>query len=158
MHILAGNMNNDNIVELSSDSDDDFEQQPTSTSTRFGQNGEGHPIIFEDEDWQRSSPAPSSSKQIHNDNGQYRTLPPSFTNGRHMEPARFGSGEMIRSNPSSYMAVRLDSERGLSASNRVDSVGKKHDSSTADTNDNNKRFLPSSFSNGNTSKSRMGLP
>nr|CAB3454127.1 unnamed protein product [Digitaria exilis] len=148
-------MNNDNIVDLSSDSDDDLEQQPASTSTRFGQNGEGNPIIFEDEDWLRSSPAPSSSKHIHNDNGQYRTLPPSFTNGRHMERARypFGSGETIRSNPSSYMAVRLDSERGLSASNRVDSVGKKYDSSTADANDNSKRFLPSSFSNGNTSKS-----
>ncbi|KAF8700630.1 hypothetical protein HU200_033975 [Digitaria exilis] len=133
-------MNNDNIVDLSSDSDDDLEQQPASTSTRFGQNGEGNPIIFEDEDWLRSSPAPSSSKHIHNDNGQYRTLPPSFTNGRHMERARypFGSGETIRSNPSSYI---------------VDSVGKKYDSSTADANDNSKRFLPSSFSNGNTSKS-----
>ncbi|TKW26616.1 hypothetical protein SEVIR_3G202000v4 [Setaria viridis] len=146
-------MNNENIIDLISDSDDDFDQQPASASTRFGQNGEERPINFEDEDWQRSAPAPSSSRNIHNNNGQYRTLPPSFTNGRPMESARhtFGSGDMTRSHPSSYMPMRQ--ARGLSASNRVDSVGEKHNSSTADANGNNKRALPSSFSNGNTSKS-----
>ncbi|KAK8460285.1 hypothetical protein SEVIR_2G308600v4 [Setaria viridis] len=152
--MLAGNMNGDNIIDLISDSDEDSDQQPASTRTRFGQNGEGRPISFEDEDWQRSAPAPSSSRHIHNNNGQYRTLPPSFTNGRPTESARytFGSGDMIHPHPSSYTAVRHDSARGLSASNRVDSVGVKHDSSTVAANDNNKRVLPS-FSNGNTSKS-----
>ncbi|RLN35333.1 putative ATP-dependent helicase C17A2.12-like isoform X1 [Panicum miliaceum] len=150
-------MNNDNIIDLISDSDDDFDQQPASTSTRFGQNGEGRGIIsFEDEDWQRGAPAPSSSRHIHNNNGQYRTLPPSLTNGRPTESARytFGSGDMTRPHPS-YMALRHDSARGLSASNSVDSVGEKHASSAADANENNKRVLPSSFSNGNTSKSML---
>ncbi|CAL5086998.1 unnamed protein product [Urochloa decumbens] len=153
--MLAGNMNNNNVIDLISDSDDDFDQQPASTSTRLGQNGEGRPISFEDEDWQRSAPAPSSSRHNHNNNGQYRTLPPSFTNGRPEESARytFGSGDLTRPHPSSYMAVRNDSARGLSASKRVDIVGEKHYSSTADANDNNKRILPFSFSNGNTSKS-----
>ncbi|CAN6175220.1 unnamed protein product [Urochloa humidicola] len=152
--MLAGNMNNDNIIDIS-DSDDDFDQQPASTSTRLGQNGEGLPISFEDVDWQRSDPAPSSSRHIHNNNGQYRTLPPSFTNGRPTESAcyTFGSGDLTRPHPSSYMAVRHDSARGLSASKRVDSVVGKHHSSTADANDNNKRVLPFSLSNGNTSKS-----
>ncbi|CAN6198798.1 unnamed protein product [Urochloa humidicola] len=152
--MLAGNMNNDIIINIS-DSDDDFDQQPASTSTRLGQNGEGLPISFEDEDWQRSDPAPSSSRHIHNNNGQYRTLPPSFTNGRPTESAHytFGPGDLTRPHPSSYMAVRHDSARGLSALKRVDSVVEKHHSSTADANDNNKRVLPFSFSNGNTSKS-----
>ncbi|OEL30921.1 Helicase-like transcription factor CHR28 [Dichanthelium oligosanthes] len=147
-------MNNADIIDLSSDSDGDFDQQPASTSTRCGQNGEGRPISFEDEDWHRSAPAPSSSRNIHNSNGQYRTLPSTFTNGRPAESGlSFGSGDMTRSHPSSYMAMRHDSARGLSASNRVDGVGEKHDGSTADANGNNKRVLPTSFSIGNTSKS-----
>ncbi|KAG2645040.1 hypothetical protein PVAP13_2KG394400 [Panicum virgatum] len=153
--MLAGNMNNNNIIDLISDSDDDFDQQPASTITRFGQNGEGRgPISFEDEDWQRGAPASSSSRHTHNNNGQYRTLPPSFTNGRPTESTRskFGSGDMAHPRPS-YMAARHDSARDLSASNRVDSVGERHASSAADANDNNKRVLPSSFSNGSTSKS-----
>jgi hypothetical protein len=125
-------MNGDDIIDLISDSDEDADQQPAFTRTRSGQNGEGCPISFEDEDWQRSAPAPSSSR--HNNNGQYRTPPPSFTKGVDSDSARH------------------DSARGLSASKRVDSVGVKHDSSTVAANNNNKRVLPS-CSNGNTSKS-----
>ncbi|KAJ1267542.1 hypothetical protein BS78_07G064500 [Paspalum vaginatum] len=148
-----------NIIDLSSDSDDDpidgIDKQPASASTRSGQNGEGHPISFENEDRQRNTPASSSSRPTENNNGQYRKLPPSFTNGRHAESTRytFGSGDRYHPNPSAYMGTRNDSARGLSTSNRVDGVVEKHSSSTADANDNNKRVLPPSFSNGNTSKS-----
>lgn len=124
MHMLAGSMNND-IIDLISDSDDDFDQQPSSASTRFGQNGEGHPISFEDEDWQRSSPALSSSRHIHSNNGQY--------SGRPTESA---------SHPSSYMA--MSQARRLSASSRVDIVGERHNSSTAGVNNSNNREISGS--------------
>ena len=149
MHVLAGNMNeNGGIIDLSSDSDDDSifgdDHQPASAITRFDQN-EGRIINFEDEDWQRSAPAPSSVRPTENNNGQYRILPASVTNGRNAESSRYtvGSGDRIRPYPSSHMAMR----QGLSTSSRIDS------SSTADANDNNKRVLPPSFSNGNASKS-----
>ncbi|XP_062195182.1 helicase-like transcription factor CHR28 [Phragmites australis] len=160
--MLAGNMNDGDVIDLISDSDDDinFEdpivgvnQQSTSANTRFGQNGGGHPIRFQDEDWLKSTPA--SSRPTENSNGQYRTLPPSFTNGRHTESARYTFGSRDRTYPhsSSYMGMRHDPARSLPASDRVDTVGEKHISSTADADDKNKRVLPPSFSNGNTAKS-----
>ncbi|XP_066351272.1 helicase-like transcription factor CHR27 [Miscanthus floridulus] len=139
---------NGGIIDLSSDSDDDSifgdDHQPASAITRFDQN-EGRIINFEDEDWQRSAPAPSSVRPTENNNGQYRILPASITNGRNAESSRYtvGSGDRIRPYPSSHMAMR----QGLSTSSRIDS------SSTADANDNNKSVLPPSFSNGNALKS-----
>ncbi|KAG0522763.1 hypothetical protein BDA96_07G065700 [Sorghum bicolor] len=135
---------NGGIIDLSSDSDDDSifgdDHQPASAITRFDQNAEGRIINFEDEDWQRSAPGPSSARPVENNNGQYRILPASLTNGRNAETTRytFGSGDRIHPHPM---------RQGLSTSSRIDS------SSTADANDNNKRVLPPSFSNGNTSKS-----
>ncbi|KAL6659399.1 hypothetical protein ACP70R_003439 [Stipagrostis hirtigluma subsp. patula] len=157
--MLAGNMNNGEVIDLISDSDDDTNveypiggvQLPASANTRFGQNG-GHPLRFQDEDWQKNTPASSSSRPAENSNGQYRTLPPSFTNGRHTERGEsarytFGSGDRTHPHSSSYMGTSHDSARGLSASKRVNTVGENH----AD--DNNKRVLPPSFSNGNTENS-----
>lgn len=152
MHVLAGSMTeNGGIIDLSSDSDDDsffdddHQPQPASAITRFDQNAKGPIISFEDEDWQRSAPAPSSARPTENNNGQYRILPASITNGRNGDIRRstFGSGDRIHPHPSSSTAMR----QGLSTNSRVDS------SSTADANDNNKRVLPPSFSNGNASKS-----
>lgn len=157
MHVLAGNMNENSAIVISDSDDDsigsmfDDDDQPASAITRLDQNAEGRIINFEDEDWQRSAPAPPSTKPTENNNGQYRILPASLTNGRHAESSRytFGSVDRIHPHANSYMAVRP----GHSTSSRIDSVVEKHNSSTADANDNNKRVLPSSFSNGNTSKS-----
>jgi len=149
---------NENSAIIISDSDDDSigsifddDDQPASAIARLDQNAEGRIINFEDEDWQRSAPAPPSTKPTENNNGQYRILPASLTNGRHAESSRytFGSVDRIHPHANPYMAMRP----GHSTSSRIDSVVEKHNSSTADANDNNKRVLPSSFSNGNTSKS-----
>lgn len=159
VHVSAGNMNSDdNVIDLVSDSEDDsigsLDLQPASASTMSGQNGEGQLINFDDADWQRNTHASSSSRPNEDNNGQYRKIPPSFTNGRHAEIARytFGSGDKTRPLPSSYIGTQHDSARGIYASNRVASVVEKHNKSTEDANDNNKRVLPSSFSNGSTSK------
>lgn len=157
MHVLAGNMNENSAIVISDSDDDsigsmfDDDDQPASAITRLDQNAEGRIINFEDEDWQRSAPAPPLTRPTENNNGQYRILPASLTNGRHAESSRytFGSVDRIHPHANSYMAVRP----GHSTSSRIDSVVEKHNSSTADANDNNKRVLPSSFSNGNTSKS-----
>ncbi|KAL6843089.1 hypothetical protein ACP4OV_026802 [Aristida adscensionis] len=161
---MVGNMSKEDVIDLSSDSDDDAKvddpiggvgQQPGSAITRFVQNGGGHPIRFQDEEWQKNTPASSSSRTIETSNGQYRTLPPSLTNGRHTESARYtlGSGDRTYPHSNSYMGMHHDSARGLSALNRADTVGGKHNSSTEDADDSSKRVLPSSFSNGNTAKS-----
>lgn len=157
MHVLAGNMNENSAIIISDSDDDsigsifDDDDQPASAIARLDQNAEGRIINFEDEDWQRSAPAPPSTKPTENNNGQYRILPASLTNGRHAESSRytFGSVDRIHPHANPYMAMRP----GHSTSSRIDSVVEKHNSSTADANDNNKRVLPSSFSNGNTSKS-----
>lgn len=157
MHVLAGNMNENSAIVISDSDDDsigsmfDDDDQPASAIARLDQNAEGRIINFEDEDWQRSAPAPPSTKPTENNNGQYRILPASLTNGRHAESSRytFGSVDRIHPHANPYMAMRP----GHSTSSRIDSVVEKHNSSTADANDNNKRVLPSSFSNGNTSKS-----
>lgn len=149
MHVLAGNMNENSAIIISDSDDDsifDDDREPASAITSFDHNAEGRIINFEDEDWQRSAPpALSLARPTENNNGQYRILPASITNGRHAESSHhtFGSGDRTHPHPGSYMAMR----QGLSTSSRNDS------SSTADANDNNKRVLPSSFSNGNTSKS-----
>jgi len=155
--VLAGNMNENSAIIISDSDDDsigsifDDDDQPASAIARLDQNAEGRIINFEDEDWQRSAPAPPSTKPTENNNGQYRILPASLTNGRHAESSRytFGSVDRIHPHANPYMAMRP----GHSTSSRIDSVVEKHNSSTADANDNNKRVLPSSFSNGNTSKS-----
>ncbi|KAL5231586.1 hypothetical protein ABZP36_030362 [Zizania latifolia] len=163
--MLAGNMNNSTYIDLSSDSDEDFDfdsddpvggfdQQPASRNATSGQNGGGQLVRFQDEDWSRSMPA-SSSRPTENSNGQYRTLPSSFTNGRHIENARhaLGSGDRTYVHSSSYRGSPHDSARAIAASNRIDNSVNKHNSFASNANDNDKRILLSSFSNGDTTKS-----
>lgn len=133
--MLAGNMNNDNYIDLSSDSDIDFDFDSDDSVGGLDQ-----------------ELASSSSRPTENINGQYRTLPPSFTNGRHVDNARhaLGSGDRAYPHSSSYRGSPNDSARAAPASNRTDIVVKKHNGFASDENDNGKRILPSSFSNGRT--------
>ncbi|TVU43058.1 hypothetical protein EJB05_09494 [Eragrostis curvula] len=151
------------VIDLSSDSDADIDleepiggvdQQPGPSTAR--QNGEGHPIRFQDEDWLTSTPSSSSSRAAENSNDQYRNLPPSFTNGRFAKSSRdaFGLGERMQPHSSSYMGMRHDSARGVPASNGFNNVGEHHKKFTTDADENNKRVLPLySSKNGNTAKS-----
>ncbi|GJN12298.1 hypothetical protein PR202_ga30565 [Eleusine coracana subsp. coracana] len=151
---------NDNVIDLSSDSDADIDlEEPIggadqqSDPAKARQNGGGHPVRFQDEDWLNIAPASSSSRPAENNNDQYRNLPPSFTNGGYNRYP-FGSGDRIHPRSSSYMGMRQDSAKGVPASNRVGSIGEKLNSSTLAADDNNKRVLPSYLSNsGNTTKS-----
>ncbi|KAK3122863.1 hypothetical protein QOZ80_8AG0619410 [Eleusine coracana subsp. coracana] len=153
---------NDNVIDLSSDSDADIDlEEPIggadqqSDPAKARQNGGGHPVRFQDEDWLNIAPASSSSRPAENNNDQYRNLPPSFTNGGYNRYP-FGSGDRIHPRSSSYMGMRQDSAKGVPASNRVGSIGEKLNSSTLAADDNNKRVLPSYLSNsGNTTKSLM---
>uniref|UniRef100_A0A0D3GWZ4 Uncharacterized protein n=1 Tax=Oryza barthii TaxID=65489 RepID=A0A0D3GWZ4_9ORYZ len=135
VRMLAGNMNNDNYIDLSSDSDIDFDFDSDDSVGGLDQ-----------------ELASSSSRPTENINGQYRTLPPSFTNGRHVDNARhaLGSGDRSYPHSSSYRGSPNDSARATPASNRTDIVVKKHNGFASDENDNGKRILPSSFSNGRT--------
>ena len=152
--MLAGSMNNDNsgnIIEIS-DSDDDFDfefDDSPSANVTPGENGEGRPVKFQDEDCLGSTPS-SSSRSIRNSNGQYRTLPSSFANAMDMEKTRYarGSGDRTYPHSNSNVGPRHDSERAILSSSRLDSVGL-----AADAKDNNKRILPPSSSNGSTSES-----
>ncbi|KAF7095986.1 hypothetical protein CFC21_098015 [Triticum aestivum] len=88
--MLAGSMNNDNdnVIDLISDSGDDFDSDsddPTSTNVTSGENGGGQSVCFQDEDLLRSTP--SSSRCNINDNddvyvydspSSHRMLPASF--------------------------------------------------------------------------------
>uniref|UniRef100_A0A0D9X514 RING-type domain-containing protein n=1 Tax=Leersia perrieri TaxID=77586 RepID=A0A0D9X514_9ORYZ len=125
--MLAGNMNNDNYIDLSSDSDGDFDFDSDD------------PVGGSDQQL-----TISSSRPTENRNDQYRTLPPSFTNGRHIDNARHASGS------SSYRGSPNDSTRAIPASNRTDIAVRKHNGFASDENDNGKRILPSSFSNDRT--------
>lgn len=136
--MLTGSMDNDNdnVIDLISDSDDDFDfdfdsDDPTSTNVTSGENGGGRSVRFQEEDLLRSTP--SSSRSNINDNGQYRTLPPSFAN--------------------SSAGPRHDSGRATLSSSRLDIPVRERNGLAVDPNGNNKRVLPSSFSNGSTSKS-----
>uniref|UniRef100_A0A8R7R378 Uncharacterized protein n=1 Tax=Triticum urartu TaxID=4572 RepID=A0A8R7R378_TRIUA len=62
--MLAGSMNNDNdnVIDLISDSGDDFDSDsddPTSTNVTSGENGGGQSVCFQDEDLLRSTPSSS---------------------------------------------------------------------------------------------------
>lgn len=156
--MLAGSMNNDNdnVIDLISDSGDDFDSDsddPTSTNVTSGENGGGQSASFQDEDLLRSTP--SSSRSNMNDNGQYRTLPPSFADGIDIEKARYtlGSGDMTYPHSNSCAGPRNDSGRASLSSSRLDIAVRERSGLAVDANVNNKRILPSSFSNGSTSKS-----
>ncbi|KAM3211061.1 hypothetical protein ACQJBY_064722 [Aegilops geniculata] len=155
--MLAGSMNNDNdnVIDLISDSGDDFDSDsddPTSTNVTSGENGGGQPVCFQDEDLLRSTP--SSSRSNINDNGQYRTLPPSFANGVDIEKARYTLGSGDRTYPHSNSGPRHDFGRACLSSSRLDIAVRERNGLAVDANGNNKRILPSSFSSGSTSKSR----
>ncbi|KAF7101525.1 hypothetical protein CFC21_102840 [Triticum aestivum] len=154
--MLAGSMNNDNdnVIDLISDSGDDFDSDsddPTSTNVTSGENGGGQSVCFQDEDLLRSTP--SSSRSNINDNGQYRTLPPSFANGIDIEKARYTLGSEDRTYPHSNSGPRHDSGRASLSSSRLDITVRERNGLAVDANGNNKRILPSSFSSGSTSKS-----
>ncbi|KAM3190506.1 hypothetical protein ACQJBY_068533 [Aegilops geniculata] len=154
--MLAGSMNNDNdnVIDLISDSGDDFDSDsddPTSTNVTSGENGGGQSVCFQDEDLLRSTP--SSSRSNINDNGQYRTLPPSFANGIDIEKARYTLGSGDRTYPHSNSGPRHDFGRACLSSSRLDIAVRERNSLAVDANGNNKRILPSSFSSGSTSKS-----
>ncbi|VAI87530.1 unnamed protein product [Triticum turgidum subsp. durum] len=131
--MLAGSMNNDNdnVIDLISDSGDDFDSDsddPTSTNVTSGENGGGQSVCFQDEDLLRSTP--SSSRSNINDNGsEDRTYPHSNSGPRH------------------------DSGRASLSSSRLDITVRERNGLAVDANGNNKRILPSSFSSGSTSKS-----
>ncbi|XP_006659184.1 helicase-like transcription factor CHR28 [Oryza brachyantha] len=133
--MLSGNMNSDNFIDLSSDSDLDFDFDLDDPVGSFGQ-----------------QQASSSSRPTENRNDQYRTLPP-FASGRHIENAHhaLGSGDQTYPHSSSFGGSPNDSARAT-PSNRTDVV-KRHNGFASDGNDNDKRILPSSFSNGSTTKS-----
>jgi hypothetical protein len=153
------NMTTD-VIDLSSDSDADiYLEEPIggvdqqSDPANSGQNGGEQPVRFQDEDWLKSAPSSSSSRPVETSNDQYRNLPLSFTNGGYTRYT-FGSGDRIQPQSSSYMGPRHDSARGVPASNKVISIGEKHENFTTDEDGNNKRVLPSYLSkNGNTAKS-----
>ncbi|VAI75721.1 unnamed protein product [Triticum turgidum subsp. durum] len=154
--MLAGSMNNDNdnVIDLISDSGDDFDSDsddPTSTNVTSGENGGGQSVCFQDEDLLRSTP--SSSRCNINDNGQYRTLPPSFANGIDIEKARYTLGSGDRTYPHSNSGPRHDSGRASLSSSRLDIAVRERNGLAVDANGNNKRILPSSFASGSTSKS-----
>ncbi|KAE8772336.1 putative ATP-dependent helicase C17A2.12-like [Hordeum vulgare] len=156
--MLAGSMNNDNanVIDLISDSGDDFDSDsddPTSTNVTSGENGGGQSVVFQDEDLLRNTP--SSSRSNINDNGQYRTLPPSFANGIDIEKARYtlGLGDRTYPHSNSCAGPRHDSGRAFLSSSRLDIAVRERNGLAVDANVNNKRILPSSFSNGSTSKS-----
>ncbi|VAI87525.1 unnamed protein product [Triticum turgidum subsp. durum] len=148
------NNDNDNVIDLISDSGDDFDSDsddPTSTNVTSGENGGGQSVCFQDEDLLRSTP--SSSRSNINDNGQYRTLPPSFANGIDIEKARYTLGSEDRTYPHSNSGPRHDSGRASLSSSRLDITVRERNGLAVDANGNNKRILPSSFSSGSTSKS-----
>ncbi|KAF7109036.1 hypothetical protein CFC21_109362 [Triticum aestivum] len=154
--MLAGSMNNDNdnVIDLISDSGDDFDSDsddPTSTNVTSGENGGGQSVCFQDEDLLRSTP--SSSRSNINDNGQYRTLPPSFANDIDIEKARYTLGSGDRTYPHSNSGPRHDFGRACLSSSRLDIAVRERNGLAVDANGNNKRILPSSFSSGSTSKS-----
>ncbi|VAI75708.1 unnamed protein product [Triticum turgidum subsp. durum] len=129
--MLAGSMNNDNdnVIDLISDSGDDFDSDsddPTSTNVTSGENGGGQSVCFQDEDLLRSTP--SSSRCNINDKGD-RTYPHSNSGPRH------------------------DSGRASLSSSRLDIAVRERNGLAVDANGNNKRILPSSFASGSTSKS-----
>ncbi|KAF7095987.1 hypothetical protein CFC21_098015 [Triticum aestivum] len=131
--MLAGSMNNDNdnVIDLISDSGDDFDSDsddPTSTNVTSGENGGGQSVCFQDEDLLRSTP--SSSRCNINDNG---------------------SGD--RTYPHSNSGPRHDSGRASLSSSRLDIAVRERNGLAVDANGNNKRILPSSFASGSTSKS-----